>query len=291
MIRFVALAITGCAGLLVLLWGLFPPRPSLQSRLLDASSQRLDNLDRSASGLSLQGRFGVWLLSKLQRDSLPDLQTDMRVSGIDLETFAIDKIRAAVGGGLIVAILAFLRGWARGFGGLTICFLVGAAAGYFAPDVELKRKAAGRRDEFERALSSFVTLVAVSVTGGSGINNAMKDAAALGSGWCFRLLDQSLDESALRGESPWTGFEDLGRRIGSPPLLELAGALALAGNSGARIAETLTARADSARDKELAAAHVEAERQSERMNTPIGIMLFAWMIILGYPAMGALIGS
>ena len=282
-----ALAFT--AGLLLVLWGAFPPRPSLGSLLREASERQVDTPQTALR--SWRGRLAVWLMTKIEGDSVAETSTDLEVTGLELETYAIDKLNAAIGSGLIVTIIAFWRGWASSPAVVLLVFAIGMAGGYFLPGVELSRKATQRREEFSRALSAYVTLVAVCVAGGGGINTAMRDAARLGSSWSFRELSRSLEESNLHGESPWNGFDRLARRMDLDSLRELAGALALAGDSGARIVETLQARAEASRDKELSEALIEAEKRSERMNTPVGIMLFAWVLILGYPAIQGLIGA
>ena len=174
---------------------------------------------------------------------------------------------------------------------LLILALVGFCIGYLVPDFDLKQKAATRRKEFNEVLTGFVGLIAVSISGGGGVNTAMLDATSIGEGWCFDMIRRSLDEAFLAGESPWTAFERLGERLALLPLVELAGALALAGNSGARVVETLRARAESGRDRELSEALANAERKSESMGIPIGAMLLGWFLFLGYPAIAGLIGS
>lgn len=281
--------LTAALGVVVFARGLFPPRPTLASLLRDSADRR--DVEPQTALRSLRGRLAVWLIRRLQGESLPETMTHLEATGLDLETYAVDKLNAAIGGGLIIVVIATFRGFARSPLAIILALTIGMIVGYFLPDFELKRKAARRRDEFTDALTAFVTLVSVCVAGGGGINSAMQDAASLGNSWCFEALRQSLSESALLGEPPWNGFGRLGHRMDLVPLTELAGALSLAGSSGARVTETLQARAESARDAALSRALVEAEKRSEKMNTPIGIMLFAWMLILGYPAMSGLIGS
>lgn len=145
--------------------------------------------------------------------------------------------------------------------------------------------------EFVEALNAFVSLVAVSIAGGGGVNTAMKDTTSLGGGWPFEMIHRTLDEAALFGESPWSALDRLGRDLDVEELIELAGALSLAGVSGARVADTLRSRAESGRQKALAEAKAKAEAKSESMNLPVAAMLLGWVLFMGFPAVAALLGA
>jgi len=66
--------------------------------------------------------------------------------------------------------------------------------------------------------------------------------------------------------------------------------MALAAQAGARISESLSARARPARARELAERVAEEERKSEALGIPVILMLLAWTAFLGYPAVVNLIG-
>lgn len=287
--------LTGAAlglGTWLLLRGFFPARVDLRTRLArhaDIGSHRSGGTGTRVD--SLLGRPAVWLLRSLRAEMLPQVEADLAVTERDLVAFALEKLK--VGGALAVLfpISFYFVGVAHSPLTLLILAVVGFSIGYLVPDLDLKQKAATRRKEFSEVLTGFVGLIAVSISGGGGVNTAMLDATSIGEGWCFDMIRRALDESFLVGESPWTGFERLGKQLDLLPLVELAGALALAGNSGARVVETLRARAESGRDRELAEALSTAERKSESMGIPIGAMLLGWFLFLGYPAVAGLIGS
>ena len=75
------------------------------------------------------------------------------------------------------------------------------------------------------------------------------------------------------------------------PLIELASALTLAGTSGARVTETLVARAHSNREKELAEVRSEAEEKSSKLGLPVGLIMVTWVFFIGYPAVKGLVGA
>ena len=202
----------------------------------------------------------------------------------------MEKAKAGGSAAIFAGFIAMLFDFAGGGAGLLIIALVGAVLGYQLPDLELKKKADRRRVEFSRALTAFVTLIGASISGGGGITTAMSDAAAMGEGWVFVKLRNALDEANLSGTSPWLALDRLGRQLRVNPLVELAGSLTLAGSSGARITETLHARAESSREKELAEIRSAAEAKSSSLGMPVGFMLVGWAIFIAYPAVLSLMG-
>lgn len=59
---------------------------------------------------------------------------------------------------------------------------------------------------------------------------------------------------------------------------------------GAKISDSLAARAQSARARELAERLAEEEQTSEALGVPVVVMLLAWVGFLGYPAVVNVIG-
>ncbi|MEP1122628.1 MAG: type II secretion system F family protein [Ilumatobacter sp.] len=276
-------------GVWLVVRGWFPAPPTLSDRLADFSEVSIHTSDQTALR-SLWGRIAMAMMTTANSGDTTDVAADVAVTDGDMETHALDKLNAGVGGAVLMATVGYLFGFTRSAFGIALVLIFGFVAFYFAPDVELKRKAVTRRDEFNESLTAFVSLVAVSISGGGGVNTAMADASKLGSGRPFRILQESIEDSALHGESPWGGFDALGQKLKIVPLIELAGALSLAGTSGARVTETLKARAESARGRELADATTAAEKKSESMNIPVAAMVLGWAGFMGYPAVAGLLG-
>lgn len=276
-------------GLWLVLRGLFPPRPTLADRLTRFAETTGRPVKQTALR-STWGRFAVWVLRSVKGDDLDELDADLAVTDTALEAHAVDKLHAGVGGGVLLVVVSWMFGIVGGGFVALLILAVGSVGFYLVPDGDLRRKAAVRRDEFSESLNAFVNLVTISVSGGSGINNAMSDVVGIGRGWAFDALRQSMVEAELHGESPWAGFDRLGRRLQVTPLIELAGALSLAGNSGARVIETLQARAVSGQQRELADAMASAEKKSESMNVPVAAMILGWVGFMGYPAVIGLLG-
>lgn len=277
-------------GCWLIVRGSFPAPASLSERLADFSDVSVHETEQTALR-SLWGRIAMSMMNTANSGDTTDVAANVAVTEGDLETHALDKLNAGIGGGVLLAVVGYLFGFTRSSFAIVLVLLVGFVVAYFLPDIDLKGKAGKRRDEFNESLTAFVSLVAVSISGGGGVNTAMGDASKLGSGWPFRMLQRSIEESALHGESPWGGFDELGERLKIVPLIELAGALSLAGGSGARVTETLKARAESARGRELADASTAAEKKSESMNIPVAAMVLGWAGFMGYPAVAGLLGT
>lgn len=283
-------AITGALfaiGFLILLQGLFPPKPGLTARLSQFSDQELG---ASIVDHSLVQSLAITLLQTVKGDKIEEFQADLAVTDITFEHMAMEKAKAAAGAGMLVAALARYFGLINGPMGLLMVIVIGAILGYVAPDLDLKKKATARRVEFSRALTAFITLLGSSISGGGGITTAMNDAASMGDGWVFEKIRDALDTAYLEGTSAWIALDKLGRHLQVTPLIELAGSLTLAGTSGARITETLGARAESSRAKELAEVRSDAEAKSSQLGLPVGLMLLAWALFMGYPAIRGLMG-
>ncbi len=278
------------AGAWLLVRGLFPAPATLADQLGEfADAQPVEEPQTALR--SAWGRIASHVLTTVRGDDVASLHADLAVTGRQLDAFAVDKLNAGLGGAVLVPVSLFVAGTARSGFALTLAAAGGFIGLYLLPDLELKSKAAACRDEFSEALTAFVSLVAVIASGGGGVNTAMSEATQIGDGWCFDSLRRAIQESTLHGESPWSGFDQLGRRLNVVALIELAGALSLAGTSGARVTETLTARAESGRQRELTDAMAAAEKKSESMNVPVAALMLGWAGFIGYPAIAGLLGG
>ena len=155
----------------------------------------------------------------------------------------------------------------------------------FARVQDVHKLAEQRRREFRRALSAYFDLVAMSVIGGTGLPEALPSAAAVGKGWPFRLLSETLsrarDVSGPRAAPAELG--ELGRRIGITELRDLATALSLTGEQGARIGKTLIDRAKTLRGRDTADVQGRAaERDSSLQIAEVGIGA-GFLLFVVYP--------
>jgi hypothetical protein len=76
-----------------------------------------------------------------------------------------------------------------------------------------------------------------------------------------------------------------------PELVELATTVQLAGTEGARIRQSLTARAASLRRHEQAEAESAANAMTERLFVPGALLLLGFLLFIGYPAFQRILGG
>lgn len=274
------------AGLLVAAKGAFaPPLPRLERRL----TELYEPLPSGGQSM-VQRRWQAWALQLVSAggSDTRSLRRDLAVSGMTLERHAVAKLTYAVAGAglpVVVAVTWGAAGIAVPIGGIALLALLAGIGGFFVPEVLLARRANQRRRDFRYALSLFLDLVVIVLAGGGGVETALYDAANAGTGWAFGELRRVLNAARLQRTSPWAALSRLGENLGSAELIELASSVELAGTSGARVRESLRAKAISARDHELAEAESDALAASERMGAPMVGMFVGLILLIGYPAM------
>lgn len=277
-------------GVLLAARGLIaPPPPRLERRLAELYQPP----PADAVGV-LRARWQGWALRALVAagTDIGSLGRDLAVCGITVERHAIAKLSFAVAGPGLPALVAgvwSVAGITVPAGAVVLIALVCVGGGFFLPDGLLARRAARRRRDFRYALGLFLDLVVIVLAGGGGVETALHDAAESGSGWSFVELRRSLAGARLARTSPWAALTSLGERLGSPELIELASSVELAGTSGARVRDSLRAKAISARDHELAEAEADALAASERMGAPMVAMFVGLILLIGYPAMATVL--
>jgi Flp pilus assembly protein TadB len=290
--------LVGLAG--VVTWrALVPPAPPLA-----ASLRRLEQAGAPVAIVSTEGsdrlagavgrRTSTWITNALEGlgIDLGTLHADLRLVGRSIDQHMGTKVVLALVGLLLpTASMAVAS-----LGGVTFPFAFPLVGGvllgvvfFFVPDLTLRTEAADRRKGFRHALSSFLDLVVISLAGGAGVESALRDAAAIGEGWAFTQLRSALDVTMLTGETPWNALGRLGQELGVAELSELAASVSLAGTEGARVRESLAAKAKSLRDHELSDAEAEAQSATERMALPVVLLFLGFLILIGFPAIDAVL--
>ena len=130
--------------------------------------------------------------------------------------------------------------------------LVFAAMFFFLPDLELRQQVDKRRRDFRHAIGAFLDLVAMNLSGGRGVPEALMAASEIGEGWAFWRIRDALANARITGQTPWQALGVLGEEVQVNELKDLSAALSLVAEDGAKVRESLTARAVSLRRRELA---------------------------------------
>lgn len=169
--------------------------------------------------------------------------------------------------------------------------LVLGAFGFFLPDLSLAGEAARRRRDFRRVVGVFLDLVAMNLAGGRGLPEALLAASTISDHWAVVRIRQSLANARLLGNTPWQALGDLGDELGVDELRDLAGALGLAADDGAKIRSSLSARAATLRRKEMAESEGEAGERSQSMLVAQLLICSAFLVFLAFPAVDRLLGT
>lgn len=168
--------------------------------------------------------------------------------------------------------------------------LGGAALGVVLPFVVLRGEAEERRKSFAYALSGWCDVVVMNLASGRGVEQSMETAAAAGNGWPFAELRGALRAGYVRGEPPWEALAVLGEQLHINDLDELASTVAMAGEEGAAVRETVAAKAQTIRQRITADNEAEAAAKTERMTLPTVFLAIGFLIFLAYPALAAIFG-
>ncbi|MGH3761033.1 type II secretion system F family protein [Actinophytocola sp.] len=284
------------AGLWALAVWLVPPRPALGAVL-----RRINTAEKPSPILTPVSshrwiRVGRPLVAVLRVAGLPTpaVRRDLAVLERPVDAFLTEKATLTLCGLLLPAGAAIALGAITG--GLhpqvPVAAAVGCAAiGFVAPDVRVRRCAARRRADFRHALSAYLDLVVISLAGGAGVDSALHDSITVGHGWAFRQLERALTAARLTRGTPWVTLQQLGRELDITELTELAASVSLAGTEGARVRQSLTAKAAALRSRELTDAETKAGADTERMSLPVMALLLGFLLFIAYPTVSQVLNG
>jgi Flp pilus assembly protein TadB len=271
--------VLGGLGIFVAVRELVPAPPRLDAALtrLDASTEAYPvTVSRSKTAQRIAAEL-AWL---------PVPAADLALLGKDRAGWIASKVACLVLG---LAFPAFLAGLAALAGTPlpwsvpTIASLGLGAALFFAPDLVTRVNAAERRDDFRLALTSYLDLVALERGAGAGPTEALEAAAEIGDGWAFQRIAGALDAARRSGAAPWTALSRLARETGVSELADVADIAEVAGHEGAKILDTLAARAASMRAQALAGDRARAGSRSTTMVIPIALLGAGFLLLMIFP--------
>ncbi|MEU0533455.1 type II secretion system F family protein [Amycolatopsis tolypomycina] len=287
MIPVICLGLGTGIGLWMLLAWAIPSRPSLHEHLSLADSAAAPVVDVTEAGSVVA--VARPLIPSLRRLGLPGekLERDLRVLRRGADTHLAVKVVHGCAG-LVTALLLqevlALADIPASVEVLLVAALLLAGAGFLAPDLEVRTKAARARAEFRGALSAFLDLVWITLAGGAGVEVALLAAAEVGRGPAFTQLRRALDAAQLTRTTPWSTLRRLGEELDITELAELAASISLAGTEGAKIRTSLAAKAKALRTHLVADAEADAQAATERMALPVTLLFLGFLGFIAYPA-------
>jgi Flp pilus assembly protein TadB len=288
-------------GLLILVIALRPARTGIAAGIarLDADRQPA-RFSVSEAILTNEGladwrvRLGSRIAAELEARGLraQSLRSDLAVLGRSIEGFLASTVLFAVGGllfGPILTTAAAAGGLSLGLSVSVGMSLVSALIAAALPLLSLRKEAADRRQDFRHAVGAFLDLVSMNLAGGRGVPEALTAAAAIGGGWPFARLRDTLAFARLQGLTPWAALGRLGDEVGVNELRDLAAALTLVADDGAKIRDSLAARAATLRRRELAEMEGKAGERSQSMLVAQMLIVLGYLIFLAYPAVARIL--
>lgn len=272
-------------GLWALAVWLFPPRPSLKTALVHATSPAVYTTTADRHPRVVQPVVGL-----LRGLGLPGVRVerDLAVTGRSVSAHLAEKVAFGIAG-LLVPMLATIGlaavGFAPGFGVPLIAGLVLAAIAFVVPDLKARSAATRMRASFRHALSAYLDLVWITLAGGAGIDSALNDSARTGTGWAFDRIRRALETARLTRTTPWAALRRLGEELDVTELTELAASADLAGVEGAKVRSSLAAKARAMRTRQVIEAEGEAQAATERMSLPVMALFLGFLAFIAYPAL------
>ncbi len=286
------------AGLFLFLLALLPRRASLARQVAMFDGPHLPP-PRAGGGLRdgrVSRRLGRALAAFCAEQGweFPSLRANLSIIGRSFENFLATKVLLGLFGLLLGPLLLVLFGLAGVRIPVVIPVWLGLAVGgvfFFLPDLEVKQQADARRRDFRHAIGAFLDLVSMNLSGGRGVPEALMAASEIGSGWALWRLRDALANARLTGQTPWQALGALGEEVRVDELRDLAAALGLVADDGAKVRESLTARAASLRRRELADLEGQAGEKSQSMLVAQMLLCAGFLIFLTYPVVGVLLGT
>jgi Flp pilus assembly protein TadB len=278
----VIIGLAGGAAAVFLLVALLPPAPvDLHAAITQA--------DRMAAGSPQAGttwsRFVDDLVARSSRSEdrwwgVPTSDLDLLDRGV--RRYVVDRLAYALAGVVVLGVAAAVAGVDLAV--IVAVMMLGAVCGSLVPVTRTQSAATRARDEFARAVTSYMDLVAQTRAAGAAPSQALTDAASISQGQAFRRIRAVLSQSTRTGVTPWEALAELGRRLRVPELEALAD-IASSAADGAAVYTTLTSKAAALRNTALNTDRELANRRSEHLVGPLACQLAGIMILVIYPVL------
>jgi tight adherence protein C len=198
-----------------------------------------------------------------------------RPGGLGVREVMAAKLAAAVGGGVLAALLS-----AAAPGRLGVALAVaGPVAGFLAPDAWLARRAADRARRVRAELPALLDLLRVSVEAGSSLPKALREVGArtrgpLAAEW------RTLGREVALGVPLEAALSGTVERLALPEVRSLVAALERARRHGAPLADTLASQARDARFALARHAREEAARAGPKIQLVVALLLVPSVLLL-----------
>lgn len=153
----------------------------------------------------------------------------------------------------------------------------------------IESRAKNAREEFSRAIATYLEGVAMRRSQGANTSTAAASAAEVSDTWVFTRIKNRMTIAHHQGKQPWDALYDLGQELQVKELSDLAAILKQAGENDTQIYESLRNHAELINGRILNDQHERANAATERLNlffplvalVAIGMLLFPVLASLG----------
>lgn len=287
-----ALIIGGTVGL-ALIWivaELSPRHPKLSAALENLGTVEVD---------TSKADFRAQLGRLMQRGVLSKFgvnKKDLALVGTTSEQHSANQALMGILGLVIPPALAAVFILIAGMPAPILIFSLPMSVGLavllmWATNLTITQKAAEARQEFSRAVATYIELVAAERKRATAATIALEHAADVADSWVFVRIRQELQLARYKGQRPWDALKQFSKEIGVPELSDLADIMRLAGAEGASVYEPLRARGKGLRVQLLNEARSRANADSERITMPMALMGLIFIALIATPPLFKLITS
>ena len=281
-------------GVVAVVAVVLPSSPRLQPALdrLSGDHAALDRRDLVLDGRSTSERLGA-LIYRRSPIALTSRQRQLlAMQDKSIAEFYADKLVMAGVGAVLPALVGFAWGWMTGRptwwpAGLA---LIGLVAGYFIPDLLLRRSGKATQSRTVESLLVFIDLVTLERLANASATEALHAAAALSDVPLFVQIRTALERAKLEQQAPYGELRRLADELELPELKDVADIMQL-DDSGAALSGTLRARVRELRNAHLTREQIAAGAAAEGMTIYMTIpALIFGMIFLGAAMLTLLLG-
>ncbi len=160
--------------------------------------------------------------------------------------------------------------------------VVGAVVLYLA---QCNAEASAARQAIRHELSAYLDVVAMLLSGDSGYEGALRQAADTGDGQLFRELRRRMHDTTRTGRSLVEVLEQTGEWFGVDEIGQVSATLTISASEGAPVARSLAASCSSLRAALSAEQETEARLRTSRLTLPLVSMALIFMAVVIYPAL------
>lgn len=190
----------------------------------------------------------------------------LRLQDKSIAEFYADKAVMAIIGavlpGLAGCAFAYLTGRLSAIPAAAV--VLGAAIGFFVPDLLLRRAAKNASVGATEALLVYIDLVTLERLTNASATQALHNAAALSDVPLFVHIRTALERARLEQQSPYAELRRLSDQLKLPELADVADVMQL-DETGAALSGTLRARVRELRDAHLTREQIKASAAAEGM--------------------------